>query len=63
MHRDLKPGNILVFHTGDIKITDFGTAKIFGKSNLPITNGITTLWYSAPELLFGTKHYGPSIDI
>jgi serine/threonine protein kinase len=27
MHRDLKPGNIIVSHEGDVKILDFGIAK------------------------------------
>lgn len=63
VHRDLKPGNILISHKGELKITDFGTAKLFGENKRPLTNGITTLWYSAPELLFGTKHYGSSIDM
>lgn len=29
----------------------------------PLTPGVVTIWYQAPEILLGTKHYTPSIDI
>ncbi len=29
----------------------------------PLTPGVVTIWYRAPELLLGTKHYSPSVDI
>ncbi|KAL9608719.1 MAG: hypothetical protein Q9167_006467 [Letrouitia subvulpina] len=29
----------------------------------PLTVGVVTIWYRAPELLLGTKHYSPSVDL
>ena len=29
----------------------------------PLTPGVVTIWYRAPEVLLGTKHYTPSIDL
>ena len=63
LHRDLKPGNLLVTKSGEVKVTDFGTAKIICDSDAPKSTGICTLWYQSPELLFGTKHYGKSMDM
>ncbi|CAG9319796.1 unnamed protein product [Blepharisma stoltei] len=63
MHRDLKPGNLLISRNGQIKITDFGTAKIVCDVEAPRTTGVCTLWYQSPELLFGTKHYGKAMDM
>ena len=63
IHRDLKPGNLLITRRGELKITDFGTAKIICDTEGPRSSGICSLWYQSPELLFGTKHYGKSMDI
>ncbi|OMJ94280.1 hypothetical protein SteCoe_2622 [Stentor coeruleus] len=63
IHRDLKPGNLLITRQGELKITDFGTAKIICDTDGPRSSGICSLWYQAPELLFGTKHYGKAMDI
>ena len=51
IHYDLKPQNIL-FHKGEIKITDFGLAKVMeeNKSNIELTSqGTGTYWYLPPE--------------
>ncbi|KAI9786103.1 MAG: hypothetical protein M1835_003155 [Candelina submexicana] len=29
----------------------------------PLTPGVVTIWYRSPELLLGTKHYTPSVDL
>ena len=29
----------------------------------PLTPGVVTVWYRSPELLLGTKHYTPSVDL
>lgn len=40
---------------------DFGMARPY--SPRPLTPGVVTIWYRAPELLLGTKHYSATVDI
>ncbi len=64
IHRDLKLGNLFINEKMEIKIGDFGLARIISPSlKKKITNRVVTLWYRAPELLFGEDHYGPAIDM
>ena len=66
MHRDLKPANIMVTSTGQVKIGDLGLARIFREPLLPLVTGdkvVVTIWYRAPELLLGAKHYTPAVDL
>lgn len=63
VHRDLKPSNILVdIELRKLKICDFGSAKII-KSNKKSTPLVTSRFYRAPELLFGTTNYDSKIDM
>ena len=51
IHFDLKPQNI-IFHNGEVKITDFGLCKIVdeGLEKIELTSqGVGTYWYQAPE--------------
>eukprot|EP00959_Pyramimonas_sp_CCMP1952_P338873 7096668-Pyramimonas_sp.AAC.1 len=50
---------------GVVKITDFGLARIFQDPLRSLTdNGVVvTIWYRAPELLLGAKHYTHSLDM
>uniref|UniRef100_A0A0N5A9I1 Protein kinase domain-containing protein n=1 Tax=Syphacia muris TaxID=451379 RepID=A0A0N5A9I1_9BILA len=65
MHRDLKPGNILVFTDGVLKLTDFGQACYYFENDPGMTyeNQVASRWYRAPELLFGSIRYTPKVDI
>ncbi|KAL4152608.1 Cyclin-dependent kinase 2 [Phytophthora ramorum] len=63
MHRDLKPQNLLVNATGELKIADFGLARAFSLPIKKYTHEVVTLWYRAPEILLGQEVYSPPVDI
>ena len=63
VHRDLKPQNLLIDKQGMLKLADFGLARAFGIPVRTYTHEVVTLWYRAPEILLGCKHYVPAVDI
>eukprot|EP01034_Spumella_vulgaris_P021742 gene21742-27796_t len=51
------PGNVL-------KIADWGLARSVSiHPDRKLTNPVVTLWYRSPELILGSRFYGPEIDI
>jgi serine/threonine protein kinase len=54
VHRDIKVSNLLLTDGGCLKIADFGLARQFTLPNGTMTPMVVTLWYRAPELLFGS---------
>ena len=63
LHRDLKPNNLLIAPNGALKLADFGLARVFGSPNRKFTHQVFARWYRAPELLLGSKVYGPGVDV
>src|ERR1700761_8225553 len=66
LHRDLKPANIMVTRNGQVKIGDLGLARLFRQPLNSLFTGdkvVVTIWYRAPELLLGSRHYTPAIDL
>lgn len=65
LHRDLKPSNILINGNCDLKICDFGLARVAdpaGDAN-NLTAYVATRWYRAPEIIILSKNYGPAVDV
>jgi len=67
IHRDLKPRNLLVNANCDLKICDFGLARVsFSDKEFqtcPMTEYVCTRWYRAPEVLCSWIDYTKAIDI
>ncbi|XP_060571022.1 cyclin-dependent kinase-like 4 isoform X3 [Ruditapes philippinarum] len=63
IHRDVKPENILITRQGQVKLCDFGFARILTGPGDEYTDYVATRWYRAPELLVGDTQYGPPVDV
>ena len=63
-HRDLKPENILFSSMSDdfeIKLIDFGLSKVFAENKNVMKGSVGTLYYMAPEVIYGT--YNEKCDV
>lgn len=54
IHRDLKPSNILVNENCDLKICDFGLARL---QDPQMTGYVSTRYYRAPEIMLTWQKY------
>nr|CAD2140064.1 unnamed protein product [Meloidogyne enterolobii] len=64
LHRDIKPGNLLVNSNCMLKICDFGLARIWERKNsMNMTHEVVTQYYRAPELLMGCRRYTTAVDV
>lgn len=58
--KELNMNSLFIF------LGDLGLARMFYKPLQPLFNGdkvVVTIWYRAPELLLGSRHYTKAIDI
>ncbi|KAJ5554018.1 Mitogen-activated protein kinase hog1 [Penicillium frequentans] len=60
VHRDLKPSNILINENCDLKICDFGLARI---QDPQMTGYVSTRYYRAPEIMLTWQKYDVEVDI
>mmetsp|Transcript_39041 Transcript_39041/g.87315 ORF Transcript_39041/g.87315 Transcript_39041/m.87315 type:complete len:400 (+) Transcript_39041:335-1534(+) len=67
VHRDMKPRNLLVNSNCDLKICDFGLARLdtpeLSGRAVAMTDYVATRWYRAPEVIMGWRSYGKALDL
>lgn len=79
LHRDLKPGNLLLNKDCELKVTDFGLARMMPKDHQrnddvdatkaasvvsPMTEYVVTRWYRPPELMLAPNGcYDGAVDM
>eukprot|EP00440_Ansanella_granifera_P013312 gb/GFBE01014467.1/.p1 GENE.gb/GFBE01014467.1/~~gb/GFBE01014467.1/.p1 ORF type:complete len:391 (+),score=95.09 gb/GFBE01014467.1/:1-1173(+) len=66
VHRDIKPSNLLVNKNCDLKICDFGLARVLATETddtMGRTDYVVTRWYRAPEVVLLASEYTVAIDV
>lgn len=66
IHRDLKPGNVLISSEGCVKIADLGLARAVNDDGddyeEALTEYVVTRWYRAPEIMLTAGKYMYAVD-
>lgn len=62
LHRDIKPGNLFLDSSNNIKLGDFGLSRIMGKESLYAYTNVGTPYYMSPEQISEQK-YNEKSDI
>jgi eukaryotic-like serine/threonine-protein kinase len=61
VHRDVKPGNIIITDAGDVKVTDFGIARAVSEASMTVTGTtLGSVHYFSPEQARGDEVTGAS---
>lgn len=63
LHRDIKGSNALIAADGTVKLADFGLARSFGDPGEKMTAVTITRMYRPPELFYGCRYYGGTVDM
>ncbi|KAF4076208.1 hypothetical protein AMELA_G00227930 [Ameiurus melas] len=63
LHRDLKPQNLLISESGELKLADFGLARAKSVPSHTYSNEVVTLWYRPPDVLLGSTEYSTCLDM
>lgn len=67
VHRDLKPRNLLVNSNCDLRICDFGLARVdfedLSWKVCAMTDYVATRWYRPPEVILSWTTYTKAIDL
>ena len=67
IHRDLKPGNLLVNADCELKICDFGLSRGFesrpDENATHLTEYVATRWYRAPEIMLAFRYVYHSAEM